>query len=44
MEIDNIELLIAGNGKEFNNLKSMSSNNTNIKLLGWIKNKELLQC
>ena len=41
MEIDNIELLIAGDGKEFNNLKSISSNNTNIKLLGWIKNKDL---
>tara|TARA_B100001989_G_C24550051_1_gene473787 strand:- start:1091 stop:2146 length:1056 start_codon:yes stop_codon:yes gene_type:complete len=41
MEIDNIELLIAGDGKELNNLKSISSNNTNIKLLGWIKNKDL---
>ena len=39
MEIDNIELLIAGDGKELNNLKSISSN-TNIKLLGWIKNKD----
>ncbi len=41
MEIDNIELLIAGDGKEFNNLKSISSNNANIKLLGWIRNKDL---
>ena len=41
MEMDNIELLIAGDGEEFNNLKSISCNNTNIKLLGWIKNKDL---
>ena len=40
IEIDNVELLIAGHGEEFNNLKNFSNNNENIKLLGWIENKD----
>ncbi|MBF95794.1 MAG: putative poly(glycerol-phosphate) alpha-glucosyltransferase [Alphaproteobacteria bacterium MarineAlpha9_Bin4] len=41
MKIDNVELLIAGNGIEFNKLKRISNNNNNINLLGWIENKDL---
>lgn len=40
-EIENIELLIAGDGKEFKNLKNISYKSDNIKMLGWIENKEL---
>ena len=39
-EIDNLDLIIAGDGKEFNNLKIISEHYNNIKLLGWIKSKE----
>ncbi len=40
IEMDNVELLIAGHGEEFNNLKNISNNNKSIKLLGWIENKD----
>ena len=40
-EIENIELLIAGDGKEHKYLKNISYKSHNIKLLGWIENKEL---
>ena len=32
--------MIAGDGDEYNNLKRISDNYSNIKLLGWIKSKE----
>ena len=40
MEMDNVELLIAGNGKEMGNLKNISFQKESIKLLGWIENKD----
>ena len=39
-EIDNLDLIIAGDGNEFNNLKKVSEHYNNIKLLGWIKSKD----
>ena len=39
-EIDNLELVIAGDGNELNNLKKISYNYKNIKLIGWVKNKD----
>ncbi len=40
MEMDNVELLIAGHGEEFHYLKNISNNNKSIKFLGWIENKD----
>ena len=40
MEMDNVELLIAGHGKEFHNLKNITNNNESIKFLGWVENKD----
>ena len=39
VEIKNLELLIAGDGDEFANLKKISDKYNNIKLLGWVNNK-----
>ena len=39
-EMKNVELLIAGQGEEFNNLNNISKNANNIKLLGWIESKD----
>ena len=40
LKINNLDLIIAGDGNEFNNLKRVSEDYNNIKLLGWIKSKE----